>query len=307
MPLPRFLSLPAADDIFWVEVADGVLLPVYRLDGPRGGPALLFGHANGVAAGSYEPWLRALAEDATIFAFDSRGHGGAEGPTEPVETLFGVDRVADDLAHVSRAVLDRLAGTPLLFAGHSLNAAAALSLAAQGRTPAWAGMVLFEPPIFPTPDAPGYAAALEQQSRIIAAADRRRPDWSSPEGFHARLEGRGPFARFDAAMLRAHCHATLRPKPSGGYTLCCPPAVEAHIYRATRDADTWRHLPEIARKVHLVSGDSTLPDHDWVTGAIADIAARLPDATLDAVPDAGHMMICEHPAVCRALVTRWLP
>lgn len=307
MPALPFLSLPAADDVFWVEVAGGIRLPVYRLAGPRGAPALLFGHANGMAAGSYEPWLRALAQDATVFAFDSRGHGGAEGPTEPVETLFAVDRVADDLAQVARAVLDRLAGTPLLFAGHSLNAAAALSLAAHGRAPEWHGMVLFEPPIFPTPDAPGFAAALEQQNRIILAAERRRPDWSSPEGFRARLEGSGPFAGFDPAMLRAHSRATLRPKPDGGFTLCCPPAVEAHIYRATRDADTWVHLPEIDRPVHLVSGDPTLPDHDWVTGAIADIAGRLPDATLDAVADAGHMMICERPQACRALVTRWLP
>jgi pimeloyl-ACP methyl ester carboxylesterase len=306
-PPPAFLSLPAADEVFWIDTTDGMRLPVYRLAGPPGAPALLFGHANGMAAGSYEPWLRLLAQDATVFAFDSRGHGAAQGPTEPVGSLFGVDRVADDLLRVGVAVLARIADAPLLCVGHSLNAAAALSLAAQRRDPPWHDLVLFEPPIFPPPDAPSFAAAIDLQGRIIAAADRRRADWSSPDGLCARLEGNGPFARFDKAMLRAHCRATLRPKSDGGYTLCCPPAVESHIYRATRDADTWHHLPAITRSVHLVSGDPTLPDHDWVTSAIADIAERLPNATLDAIPGTGHMMICERPEACRDVVARWLP
>ena len=74
-----FLSLPDADEVFAVALPDGATLPVYRLAGPPGAPALLFGHANGLAAGSYEPWLRRLAERAQIFAFDARGHGGGAG------------------------------------------------------------------------------------------------------------------------------------------------------------------------------------------------------------------------------------
>jgi pimeloyl-ACP methyl ester carboxylesterase len=301
-----FLSLPDADEVFWVDVADEMRLPVYRLAGPPGGPAILFGHANGMAAGSYAPWLRALAVDATVFAFDSRGHGGAQGPCEPIETLFGVDRIADDLGRMSRAVLDRIEGAPLLYAGHSLNAAAALTLAANGRAPAWDEVVLFEPPIFPAPGAPAHRIGVEKQSRIIDAAARRRPDWSSPEAFFARLVGRGPFANFDPAMLRAHCEATLRPKQGGGFTLCCSPAVETHLYQATRDADVWPRLVDVPMPVHLVSGDPALPDHDWVTGVAADMARLLPNATLDAVGATGHMMICERPEACRALLLPWL-
>jgi pimeloyl-ACP methyl ester carboxylesterase len=39
-----------------------------------------------------------------------------------------------------------------------------------------------------------------------------------------RLAARGPFARFGADFLAAHCRASLRPLPQGGFTLACPPA-----------------------------------------------------------------------------------
>lgn len=301
--------MPEADAVFWVATAPGTDLPVYRIDGPVGGPALLFGHANGMAAGSYEPWLRALAADATVFAFDSRGHGGAIWPDGAVAELFTLDHIADDLAAVARAVSARVGDAPLFYAGHSLNAVAALILAAQNRSPVWAGMMLFEPPVFPSPDEPSFAAAHTLQQQIIAAAERRRAVWPDPDAFFARLQGRGPFAKFDPAMLRAHCRATLRPKPpepQGSFTLCCPPDVETRIYRATRETGLWRHLPDIAAPIHLVSGDSTLPDHDWVTGAMAALAARLPNASLSAVSETGHMMICERPDACRALLVQLL-
>ena len=74
MALPAFSSFPSADEQFTVATADGARLPVYGLRGPKGAPALLFGHANGLAAGSYAPWLARLARSAQVFAFDARGH-----------------------------------------------------------------------------------------------------------------------------------------------------------------------------------------------------------------------------------------
>ena len=206
-----FLSLADADEIFTVATTDGAVLPVYGIAGPAGAPVLLFGHANGLAAGSYGPWLRRLATRARIYAFDARGHGGSSWPAGPIEEVFAVDRMADDLAEVTRAVAARAGAAAIAYAGHSLGGASALRLAAARRAPQWSACVIFEPPIFPPPGTRFHDEATAKQIRLVAGTERRREVWPSPEALAERLKGRGMFARFDPAMLAAHCRATLKP------------------------------------------------------------------------------------------------
>src|SRR5690349_23606862 len=128
----RFLSLRDARDWFEVTVSDGARLPIYEAGGGQSAPALLVGHANGLSAGSYGPWLRDLARHFRVFAFDARGHGGSSWPDGPLETVFAIDRLADDLAEIIAALRARLGGAPMHYAGHSLAAAAAVRLAVRG-------------------------------------------------------------------------------------------------------------------------------------------------------------------------------
>ena len=290
-----------------VATADGASLPLYALGAPfPEAPALLFGHANGLAAGSYEPWLETLARDFDVFAFDARGHGGSAWPAGPLTEVFGVDRFADDLAAVAAAVRARVASRPLHFAGHSLAAAAAVRLAVRGTPLPFASASLFEPPIFPPRDARDYREAIAQQERLIRGSAKRQPRWASPEALLEFLRVRGVFRSFDPAMLAAHCRASLKPDGAGGYTLRCLPEVESAIFAAHRDADTWARLPQIVGRLHLVAGDPDMPERDWVSGAMAAIAARLPNADLTVLPGAGHMMIFQQPEACRELLRRRL-
>ncbi len=297
-----FLSLPDAD-AFAVATPDGALLPIYALGGgPGGAPGLLFGHANGLAAGSYEPWLRELAREVRVFAFDARGHGGAHWPEGPLDRVFHVDRFADDLALVAAAVAIRLDGAPLHYAGHSLNAAAALLLATRPQPLPWASTTLFEPPIFPPRSSPHYAEAVEKQDLLIRRSAARRSLWTGPEALRRVLQARGVFQHFRPDLLAAHCQATLRPLQEGGYVLCCPPEVEAAIFAQHRAADTWRHLAQASAPIHLVGSDPTLPDRGWVACAMAEMAARLPCARLTVLPGTNHMMISEAPERCCDLI-----
>ncbi len=300
----RFHSLRDAVDCFEVEASDGARLPVYEAGGGRDATALLVGHANGLAAGSYGPWLRQLARHFRVFAFDARGHGGSSWPEGPLETVFAIDRLADDLAEVIAALHARLAGAPLRYAGHSLAAAAAVRLAVRGRELPFERVTLFEPPIFPPEDAPSYAEAIEQQERLIRGAARRQARWESPEALRAYLSTRGVFRTFVPEMLAAHCKATLKPDPAGGCVLCCPPAVESTIFAVHRDADTWHRLPQIRQRLHFVSGDAGAVDRDWVSGAMAGIVARIPSADMIELPGTGHMMIFQQPDACQELLTR---
>ena len=299
-----FLSLADAVDWFEVETSDGARLPVYEAGGSRDAPALLVGHANGLAAGSYGPWLHDLARHFRVFAFDARGHGGSTWPDGPLETVFAIDRLADDLAELLAVLRPRLRGAPLHYAGHSLAAAAAVRLAVRGVELPFERITLFEPPIFPPSDAPNYPEAIEQQERLIRGAVRRQARWENPEALRGYLGTRGVFRTFVPEMLAAHCSATLKPDPSGGCVLCCLPAVESTIFAVHRDADTWQRLPQIRQPLHLVSGDASAADRDWVSGAMAGIVARILGADRVELPGTGHMMIFQQPDACRELLLR---
>jgi pimeloyl-ACP methyl ester carboxylesterase len=116
------------------------------------------------------------------------------------------------------------------------------------------------------------------------------------------LRTRGVFRGFVPEMLAAHCRATLRPEATGGCVLCCPPRVESTIFAVHRDADTWERLPGIRQRLHLVSGDASAADRDWVSGAMAGITARIPGADRVELPGTGHMMIFQEPEACRKLL-----
>lgn len=286
---------------FTVGAEDSAALPVYGFGGPAGAPGLLVGHANGLAAGSYGPWLRELTQHFRVFAFDARGHGGASWPPGPVETVFSVDRFADDLAAIAGAVVARLGGAPLDYVGHSLNAAAAARLAVRTDLP-FRRTILFEPPIFPPPGSPFYREVWEKQARLIRSSARRVARWPSPAAFRDFLTHYSVFQSFRPDLLEAHCRAALKPDGRGAYVLCCPPAVESAIFATHRDADTWQHLGRIRQRLHLVSGDPGLPDRDWVSACMASLAARIPQAELTVLPGTGHMMIFQAPEACRALI-----
>ena len=296
---PAFRSLVGADAVLVAEMPDGARLPVYRIDGMSDGPALLFGHANGMAAGSYEPWLRMLAEVARVYAFDARGHGGSVWPEGPLATVFAPDRIADDLVHVTRRVAAEAGAVSYI--GHSLGAGAALRLLVLGRAPDWRALVLFEPPVFPPPGSTSHAEAVAKQERLVAGTLKRRAEWASPEALAERLGGRGMFARFDPQMLMAHCRASLRPA-DGGYCLCCPPEIESFIFKSQSEADTWQRLAAVTRALTLVGGDPAMPDNDWVSSALPEMALLMPQARLIQVHGAGHLLISEQPRHCAALV-----
>jgi pimeloyl-ACP methyl ester carboxylesterase len=297
----RFRSLPEAE-CFAVPTPDGAALPVYALGGPAGAPGLLVGHANGLAAGSYGPWLRELAADLRVFAFDARGHGGSSWPPGPLDQVFHVDRFADDIARVAGAVQARLGTARLHFAGHSLSAASALRLGVLGAPWPWSSAILFEPPVFPPPHAAHYAEAAAKQTPLIERSARRRTHWQSPEAMGALLSARGMFQRFRSDLLAAHCRATLRPLADGGFVLACPPAVESMIFRSHRLADTWQRLPAIGTSVHFVSGDPALPERGWISAVLPEMTAQITGARLTIMPGTGHMMIFEAPETCLRLV-----
>ena len=113
------LSIARFNGVLEVARPDGARLPIYAIGIRPHAPGLLVGRANGFSAELYEPWLYELAQRFCVIAWDARGHGGSSWPEGPLEDVFSVDRLADDLAAGTAAAQMSLHGAPLHFAGHS--------------------------------------------------------------------------------------------------------------------------------------------------------------------------------------------
>ncbi len=314
-----FVSIPdAAAELNLVAGDGGLALHLYRLQpANKNLPVVLFGHACGFAAGSYLPLLRRLTAIADVFAFDARGHGGSDGLTDDL-TIYNPDTYARDLAAIGRSVAARTGDRPITYIGHSLGAATLLRLgalhqAAFAAVP-WAGALLFEPPIFPTPDRPEHAECISKDAALVKRTSVRRASWESPEALAEALRGRGVFRRMPSEYLLAHARATLRPLGRGlGYELCCPPRVEARTFAAFADDATFRALPDFPPSIamRLIGGDPHEADRGWVTLMAPVVAHRLglnPDGQRRFLQwqRRGHLMIQEAPEMTYELVRDFL-
>ncbi|MFN4087707.1 MAG: alpha/beta fold hydrolase, partial [Alphaproteobacteria bacterium] len=247
-------SIPdAAAEALTVPARDGLALRLYRLRrGRPDAPVLLWGHANGFAAGSYLPFLQELEEHVRVFAFDARGHGGSERPPAPFAETLHLDRYAEDVGLHLMRVREAVGDAPLFFAAHSFSGVAALRLGAIRGIAPWRAVVLFEPPLVPTPEHPEHAVAMATGRALVAGAQRRRRRWADPAAFAESLGRRVPYANFRPDMLEAHCRASLRPTGDGDFELCCAPEVEMATYDAVDDFTTFSALPSFPCPVHYV-------------------------------------------------------
>ncbi len=298
MSLARAPSVEAVRARSWtVAGAGGLPLRLYAWNGNDGArPAVLWGHANGFAAGAYGPLLDALAESFDVFAVDLRAHGGSADPGGDYDRAMAADCFALDLVATVASIRRESPFRPLHFAGHSVSGLAALRMGAvHGQSP-FASMTLFEPPLAPTPDQPLHAGAAALGEALAVRALKRRRDLPDPTTFAAGLAERSAFARWRPDLLAAFAAATLTPA-SDGWRLRCPPEAEAAIYRMTMDASTFAALKHFDRSVLFVESD---PDMDgvapsWATKAQAAAARQAPRGRLQRIAETSHMMPFERP------------
>ncbi len=287
----------------------GLRLKLYRLIGPvQEGPTILFGHANGIASGSYIRLLEELSLKATVFTFDARGHGGSSAPVTDLDAHYQLENFATDLEAIAQTVHDEIGGEPFYYAAHSLNAIASLRLGAMRKRVPWKDMTLFEPSIFPPETHPLRPLAEERTERIMTLARNRKARWPNPETFAEAQKEKPLFKNFEDGRLLDYARANLEPTGEGDFTLTSPPEVEAAIFSAHRNSVTYEALVDFPIPVRFVSGD---PDYDgglnWIARVAPDIAERIAGSTLATVPGASHLLPFEAMAKVRDHILAMLP
>lgn len=236
------------------------------------GPSFLFVHGFATTSRIWTKQFRDLppAGIRTV-AFDHRGHGASTAPM----TETSIENLADDL----RLVLEDLDLRDMLLVGHSMGGMAALVFAL--RYPEVAarrlrGLVL-----------------VSTAARIAAAAVPFAAAATTP--FTAGFVRSGVWSRSDWSRWAARAHFGTDPLPSQVElvrVLLASARQETVVgcARAVAMFDVRAHLARVALPVLVVNGSA-----DVLTspGDARVLARALPDARLEIIPGAGHMVMLE--------------
>jgi pimeloyl-ACP methyl ester carboxylesterase len=186
-------------------------------------PTLVFSHANGFPAGTYEQLFKAWrAAGWQVKALEKFGHD----PGYPVTSNW--PRLRDQLIDF----IEHEVGGPAFLVGHSLGGL--LSLLAACRRPDLAqGLVLLDSPVFT-----GWRAHSVRMLKLSGLIPKlspgkvsrtRRHEWPSDQAVLEHFRAKAVFARWDPQVLDDYVRAGTR-HVGGKRVLAFDRAVETHIY-----------------------------------------------------------------------------
>jgi pimeloyl-ACP methyl ester carboxylesterase len=297
-------SLPNPSQTLEVSMPDGAVIEV-RVRGNRDGPRLMLSHGNGFAIDAYFPFWRHLSDRYELVMYDQRNHGRNPYHGAPGHTIEGF---VDDLDRVLAAIGNELGAKPTAGIYHSVSAIAAVAHAVERGWP-WDALVLFDPPLIPTPGHPLHELA-QGFELLLANWAMARPDRFDDPDELAEIYRTGRAQRrwvdgAPALMARAQ----LREDPdSGGWRLSCERELEAAIYIANAFSRVWDRIGRL--KAH--ADDLLLICSDPELGSAkspAFIGLRLAEEfgfRHQAIQDTTHLLQIERPEACAEAASRFL-
>ncbi len=274
-----------------VRSTDGVEVVAYDYGGQ--GPDLLCGHATGFHGRVYDPMLAHLSGFRLISA-DLRGHGRASVPD-------GLDYRWESFADDLLAIVDALAlGShgPLYGFGHSMGAASLL-MAEPRRPGTFAGLVCYEPVVYP----PWENDDAVRLSGWVERTTRRRRRFESADAAVANFKAKPPYSLFDPAALDAYVEHGFAGTAGGAVEIRCRPEVEAQIYLMGPNHRAWDTLSAVRCPVTLMRGSVLQPGPAYWAEALVE---ELPDVDFLEVEELGHLGPMERPEMIAHLVARSL-
>jgi 2-succinyl-6-hydroxy-2,4-cyclohexadiene-1-carboxylate synthase len=258
-----------------VEIAD---------EGPRGAAAIVLLHGFTGSKDSWRLLLGGLAGSRRVLAVDLPGHGGTAASEDPAADSLGAtaDLIAQALASLGISRFSLL--------GYSLGGRIALGLALDH--PRRVDRLLLESASAGLADPEERALRRRADEELAERIERH-----GIEGFVDRWEATALFAT--QARLPAAVREDLRRRRLA----CSPAGLAASLRAAGTGAQPWlgERLAELALPVCVVAG--ALDEKFCAIGVW--MAARIPGARFEIVPEAGHAPHLEQPERYRQIVARF--
>jgi len=269
---------------------------VLRNYGNPNGPRLVLSHDNGLASDLYYPFWSRLMPDFDLIIYDLRSHGW--NPRSALRN-HNIPTFVSDNEFVRRAIDLHFGPKPAVGVFHSLSAIVALNEARPGE--GWAGLVLFDPPLYPPSGDPYEIDRMWQ--RCGAAQQYRRAQFRSPAEFAADFRSSRLNERMAPGVAELAGRTLLRPLFDGQeYELRCPPEWQARVFEWAFAYSVDPAPKRFRCPVKVIGGDPTLPfsfvpsdDLDGILGFEYDF-----------VPETTHFLQLEDPEECVATMVDFL-
>lgn len=300
MTIHQTFTVPPPSARADLEMKDGAVIRLRRY-GRAGATRLVLSHGNGLAINAYAPFWLPLAETYDLVVFDMRNHG-----ENPLHTREGHEweNFFSDIEEIFQGIRKNFGAARTVAAVHSLSSIATLEHACRHPGARWDAVCVFDPPLAPPRDHPLYALQMSDAETLSSRAERRQAVFDSPDQLAAQFR-RPSFSRWvpEAADLLAR--HTLRRMPDGRWTLCCPPAFEAHVFRSNLDPSLFDRVRKIGVPLRFIAGD---PDSPYAAPAapIARAAHDILGVDYAMIPGTTHFLQFEEPQACRDLLIAFL-
>lgn len=283
---------------------DGAVIRLRRYgsgQGQAGRTRLVFSHGNGLAINAYAPFWEPFAERYDVVVFDIRNHG--ENPLSDPNNHHW-ERFYEDYEAIFDGIAEHFGPAPTVGMFHSLSSVCALEHTLR-KGKRWDGLCLFDPPIMPREQHPFYGAQLKSMEDHAARALRRQRVFDDPEQLAAQFRRRSSFQQLIPAAPGLLARHTLRPMDDGRWTLCCPPELEARIFRENVDPTQYPGLKDVPVPLKLIAGDPASP---FASPAAQTARAAHEEMGIDyaMVPGTTHFLQLEQPQACRDHVSDFL-
>ncbi len=259
------------------------------------GPLLHFAHANGYPPRAYRPLIERLLPAFHVLA----AHARPLWPGSRPEGFKNWNPLTEDLIRF----LDERRARGIVGVGHSMGGVSTLD-AALRRPDLFRALVLIDPVIFRRRFIWGWLflkslGVGDRLHPLISGTLRRRRAFASVDEMFARYRRAPIFSRLDDDGLRAYVESLAQLRPDGQVELTYPPEWEAAIYRHG-PPDLWGRMAALRLPLLVIYGAES---DTFRAPAMEKMTHRIPHASFQAVPAAGHLVPLERPAaVAEALL-----
>ena len=281
---------------------DGAVIRI-RQHGNLDGMRLILAHGNGFATDAYFPFWSLLEDRYELILYDQRNHG--HNPLHDDKSHHDVPYFVSDLETVFQGIKTFYGPKPTAGLFHSISAITAvwhaLSIGWH-----WDALILFDPPLVPSPQHPLHEIAKNFELMLAEWAKNRQSRFPDPKTLEMQFAKSRTLSRWVTGAHRLMAQSILRKKKnSSDWVLCCPPEREAQIYKTNSELNLCRQLVNLKGPLQVIASAPNAPKAR-APGLVNQALHQEFGHRYEAVSGTTHMVQIEKPIECENIVSRFL-
>jgi pimeloyl-ACP methyl ester carboxylesterase len=205
-----------------------------------------------------------------------------------------------------RAGIDATLGVkPTVGVFHSISAVTAICDTLDNGV-RWDALVLFDPPLVPTPGDEYHQIANQFDIEMSNWAATRADRFADSTELSAAFKNSYRLRRWvDGAHDLMARSILRRDETAGEWVLCCPRDGESRIYKTTDGLDLCSRLGGLGGRVMFVCPDPDQDDAQAPSKVIREMHARF-GCRYEMVPNTSHLLQVENPTACARIARDFL-